>query len=575
MEVDNWQTKNIEKSSCPELDAFPPLFKRLMIAKGINSPDKIQEFLYPKLNNLKNPFSLFGMDNAVERLKQAFERSEKVCIYADFDLDGTSGLALLKWGLEKLGFKDLIYYQPRRLSEGYGFHVAAVEDLAAQGAKLIVTVDVGITSLAAAQKAKDLGIDVILTDHHLPGQELPQAFVIVNPNQGADHSGLNYLCGAGVAFYLLRALKRHLLEAGHKVELDFRDVLEFFTIATLTDMVPLVKDNRILVKLGLQALEQTQKPGLRYLLEKLDLSGRPLSGQDVAIRFAPKLNALSRMESEILPIDLFLCDSDQKAREMMGYVLSNNQTRVQLQSDAEALAHEMVKNQLEQDFIFVSSEKFHRGVLGLIATKLSQQYNKPSFVGAIDLEENKVTGSARLPAQTQLSLVEALTSAAPFLSRFGGHMAAAGFEYHCQQHENIAKSLYDFFSDLKYKPTLVPQFYDVEAKLSEVTPLFMKWYEFLGPYGNSFELPVFLFNKVIVEGIKELRGGHYRLQLRSEDKISSANALLFSPTPQQQEILSLGGPSSYDILGEVQWNYFNGQKAIQIIVKDIRISVWQ
>ena len=188
---------------------WPSLIGKLLAVRGFTGPQEVEKLLFPKLADLKDPLVLKGMSQALERLGQAYLNNEKICIYADFDLDGTSGLALLKTGMLALGFTEVLHYQPKRLAEGYGFHAHAVEELKAQGVSLIITVDVGITAHPAIDKANELGIDVILTDHHLPAESIPAAYVVINPNQGTCESGLGYLCGAGVAFYLLRGLKRY------------------------------------------------------------------------------------------------------------------------------------------------------------------------------------------------------------------------------------------------------------------------------------------------------------------------------------------------------------------------------
>src|SRR6185312_17143063 len=253
------------------LKDYPVLIQKFLLGRGFKDLAEIQNFFQSKLSDLKEPLLMKDMDKAVARLVQVFEKQEKVCVYADFDLDGTSGLALLTDGLRQLGFKNVFLAQPRRLSDGYGFHAHIVEELARQGVTCIVTVDVGITANKAVATASELGIDVIVTDHHQPGPVLPPGFAVVNPNQAGDASGLGYLCGAGVAFYLLRALKRGLINKNLIAEstLDLRSVLDCFCIATLTDMVPLVGDNRSLVKQGLQQLEKTKRPGLKSLLESL------------------------------------------------------------------------------------------------------------------------------------------------------------------------------------------------------------------------------------------------------------------------------------------------------------------
>lgn len=550
--------------------SFPPLIGKVLAVRGYEDQAQIEKLLFPKLNELKDPSALKGMQKAVDRIAEAFARQERICIYADFDLDGTSGLALLLNGMRALGFTNVLYYQPKRLSEGYGFHAHAVRELQKQGVSLIVTVDVGITAIAAAEAAREVGVDVIVTDHHLPGDTLPPVFEIVNPNQGGDDSGLGYLCGAGVAFYLLRALKRVFAERPGfpQNNFDLKDVLDFFTIGTLTDMVPLVGDNRVLVKHGLVSLAQTNRPGLRALLEELKLTDRPLTSQDVAIRFAPKLNALSRMESGILPIDLFLVDDAKKAHEMVGQVMKNNSTRVQLQSDADKEAQELLKTWAHEDFVFVASENFHRGIVGLIATKLTQIYNRPAFVGSRG-EDGMIVGSARLPQGDEGCLVEAMGSAAEFLNRFGGHSAAAGFELFHTNVENFIARLAEHFRSLRETPRPLEIFYDVAVDLPEVGASLMKWYDFVGPFGSGFSTPVFLFSHVQVLAVRDLKGGHYRLKIGDGEGRATFEALLFTPTPRQAEIL--GQHTGYlDILGELQWNYYAGNKTVQILIKDLK-----
>ncbi|MBX3040409.1 MAG: single-stranded-DNA-specific exonuclease RecJ [Bdellovibrionaceae bacterium] len=556
--------------------AVPPgSLLELLQNRGYSGSDAIQNLLYPKLSDLKDPFLLKDLSLAVDRLERAFAAKEKICIYADFDLDGTSGLALMWTGLRQLGFETVLRYQPKRLSEGYGFHREAVEELHRQGVTLIVTVDVGITAHAACERAKEIGMDVVLTDHHLPSETLPPAYAVVNPNQGDDSSGLGYLCGAGVAFTLLRGLKKRFHEKGIAEALDLKALLDYFTIATLTDMVPLIDDNRVLVKHGLVVLAETQRPGLRALLDALELSGRPLTSQDVAIRFAPKLNALSRMENGVLPIDILLCEDRATARELMKVVLENNSTRVQLQADAEQKAMELLKDWTEQDFVFVASEHFHRGIVGLIATKLAQNFNRPAFVGSLDPQEGIIVGSARLPQGSDGCLVEALGAGASVLARFGGHSAAAGFEVHLPKVEALNSSLKGHFESLRRQPRPLEIKYDLEMSLRGLDATFMKWHDFMGPYGVGFEIPLFRFKDVQLRGVRTLKGGHLKLQISDLSGRSSVDALLFSPAARQVELVGGASAGSFEILGELQWNYYNGQKTMQILVRDLKVQAWQ
>lgn len=548
---------------------YPPLIRRLLFSRGFRDPNVVNRWLTPKLAELKDPFSIQDMKKGIDRLVQAYRNQEKVCIYADFDLDGTSGLALLNDGFKQLGFPGVVLAQPKRLSEGYGFHSHIVEDLKSQGVSVIVTVDVGITAFDACVKARDLGVDVVLTDHHQPAETLPQAYVVINPNRKDDTSGLGYLCGAGVAFYFLRALKRGLVEAGLVTEstLDLKSVLDCFCIGTLTDMVPLVDNNRALVKQGLLMLEQTKRPGLRSLLDALDLSNRSLSSQDVAIRFAPKLNALSRMEMGILPIDIFLVENPLDAQNMVKTVLHNNSTRVQLQGAGEDEAFEKLRSWPHEQFVFLASKNFHKGVVGLIATKICLQKNVPTFVGAIN-EDGVITGSGRLPQGRADSLLSALESARAHLVRFGGHDAAAGFELKSENVDRVVRAFQTHYETQKPAETKSFQ-YDLEARLDEVSENLMKWLEVLGPFGQSFESPVLCFRQLQIEDVIVMKGKHLKFKMIDAVSLKRIEAVYFSAPAAMMENLPRRG-ALIDVIGELQWNYFSGRRSVQLLLKDFK-----
>jgi single-stranded-DNA-specific exonuclease len=415
-----------------------------------------------------------------------------------------------------------------------------------------------------------LGIDVIITDHHQPGEILPAAFAVINPNRKDDFSQLGYLSGVGVGFYFLRALKRALVNAGLVAEaaFDLRSVLDCFCIGTLTDMVPLVDDNRVLVKQGLLQLEKTQRPGLRALLEALDLEGRPLSGQDVAIRFAPKLNALSRMEMGILPIDLMMASSLEEARLMVGTVLKNNSTRVQLQGAGESEALAALRDWPNEDFVCLISPRFHKGVVGLIATKICLQKGVPTFIGSIN-DEGIVTGSARLPqGQVGESLLLALEAAGKHLERFGGHDAAAGFEFRAADLSLVVDSLKQYYAQ-KTSVKVVGLNYDIEVQLAEINEEMMRWLESLGPFGQGFESPVFCLRNLEVQEVRTLKGNHLKYKFKDSGGGRGIDGLCFSPGPELLENLLEPG-SRVDLLGELQWNYFSGRKTIQLLIKDLK-----
>lgn len=570
-------------------NAMPDLVWRFL-SQRVQNEKEIDQILNPKLTDLKDPFSILNMDKAVDRLTQAYLNNEKICIYADFDLDGTSGLAILNLGLKKIGFKNVVHYQPKRLAEGYGFHPQAVADLHQQDVKLIITVDVGITSFAAFEMAKKLNVDAILTDHHLPLEKLPQAYCIVNPNQMNCQSGLKYLCGAGVAFYLLRALKRRFHEQADlpKNIFDLKEVLDFFCIGTLTDMVPLIGDNRVLVKHGMLALQNTNKPGLRELLDRLNLLGRDLTSQDVAIKFAPKLNALSRMESEVLPRDIYLETDSENAKILVNKMMKNNETRQSLQHSSVEKAEAILASWSYKDFNFISSTHFHRGIIGLIATKIANDTNRPTFIGSED-NEGMIVGSSRLPNGYDGNLVTAMSSAAVNLNRFGGHAAAAGFELPVLKTQNFIKALDKYFTELKLVHKKIEIEYDAEAKLSELNAANMKWYNFTGPYGVGFSIPIYRFNNLKIISAKEIKGGHVKMTVEDFTKRFNENLsenltnkckvdiLYFTPPEEKKNLIlqhSKNGKNSdtlIDILGEIQINYFNKSESVQILMKDFLI----
>jgi single-stranded-DNA-specific exonuclease len=566
----------IEKKSLLESvnkSAIPSMVWRFL-ASRVSNEDELNTLLHPQLSELKDPFKILNMDKATQRLIQAFEKQEKICIYADFDLDGTSGLAILKNGFDGFGFQNVIYYQPKRLSEGYGFHPAAVEDLQQLGVSLMITVDVGITSFAAFDKAKQLDVDVILTDHHLPisvegVEKLPDAFCVINPNQSKCQSGLGYLSGAGVAFYLLRALKRALADRADLPpnSFDLKNVLDFFCIATLTDMVPLVGDNRVLVKHGMAALQNTERPGLKELLINLELSDRVLSSQDIAIRFAPKLNALSRMESEILPRDIYLETDTAEAKKKVKTILKNNLTRQNLQQSAVEEAELLLKDWANPDFNFVFSKNFHRGVIGLIATKIANDTQKPTFVGSFDTED-MIVGSSRLPNGSVGQLVDALSSAKNYLNRFGGHAAAAGFELPLIYVNEFITEVTKHYQKLAIVPQVLKYDYDGVIEISDLTHNSMKWYNFMGPYGVGFPVPLFRMNGLELSELKEIKGGHFKMVARDLRQNKKIDILYFSPLELRKKELIIG--QTYDFLGEVQTNYFRSQESIQFLLKDFQ-----
>lgn len=571
----NSEWKSLIKEDLPDPPMqMPKGIWQVLHSRGLHSLHQLEEHFSPSLQGLTPPENLSDIGPASQILKDAFLQNEKVAIYADFDLDGTPGLALLLDGLQRLGFKDVTYYQPKRISEGYGIHKHAIEKLHSEGVKVLLTVDVGITDIDAIKLAKDLGMKVVVTDHHLPKESLPDADAIVNPNKGTCESGLGHLCGTGVAFYLVLAL-RSLFKSEGLLKKDFnpKELLDLFAIGTITDMVPLVRENRVLVKHGLKVLKDTKRVGLKVLIEALQLKGRELNAQDVGFKIAPKLNALSRLELGLLPIDLLLAKTDDEAYNMVSEVFKTHELRVSWQKDAESEALDQYKANKQQGYAWVWSENFHKGIVGLVATKLTQKLGVPAFVGSVN-KEGKVIGSARVPEEGVLNLLDVLTHSEDHMVKFGGHAPAAGFEIKLESAEDFNASLQEFFVENQFdwsSPNDVK--FESRLYLNELNESFMGWYEALGPFGREFESPHFLLEGVELKNIKALKGEHYKLEIGAPATWTNFSALWFSVPPTHQfHPKKLKKGDVLDALVEPQWNEFAGRRTLQLLLKDIRVS---
>lgn len=565
---DKLQTKTNEVSTYP---GMPPSLWRWLQARGIEKHEEVDDLRKASLRTLSSPFLIKDMEKAATRIVEAFEKQQSLCIYGDFDMDGTPAVAILLKGLECLGFKNLSYYQPSRLQEGYGLHSEVIKRLRDQGLDLLVTVDLGITAVAEAKLAKELGLDLIITDHHLPGLELPEAYAVVNPNQEQCLSQLGYLAGTGVAFYLLLAVKQILEKRGHNTKVfNAKKYLDLFALGTLADMVPLKGDNRKLVKHGLVQLAKTEHPGLKELLKSLELWGRPLHSADVAMKLAPSLNALSRLELDTRPIEILICENTELAFSLAEQAKQTNQLRKDLQQKALFLAQEKLLLDPPENYIYVSSEEFHKGVIGLVATKLTQEYNLPSFVGV--QMGDKIVGSSRAPeGHTHIDLTQALYAASGALNKHGGHKMAAGFELSVSKESNFKDLLTDHFCKLSETPVTIDVVsdYDIELEIEEINNHFMEWLEQFEPFGQNFPSPVFKITSVPLVKFKELNGGHLKLTLGSFKNSQQWEALWFNPEVSQSDKIYPG--AMLNLVVEVQWNYFRGNKRLQLLAKNLTL----
>jgi single-stranded-DNA-specific exonuclease len=402
-----------------------PLTAAVLLSRGIADATAARRFLAPDLQHLLDPALLTGMHHAVERLLAAIRAQEKILIYGDYDVDGTVSVVILKRAIEMAG-GQASFHVPHRLRDGYGMHADVIERAAAMGVALIISVDTGIRASAVVEAARERGIDVIITDHHLPDAELPPALAVLNPNRRDCLYPDKNLCGAGVAFKLVQALLATLDWPAEKLARVLKSFLKLVAIATVADVVPLVGENRVIVKHGLDGLQRAKNPGLRALLELSGLlNGRAPSARQVAFQIAPRINAAGRMDDAQNAIRLFLTDDPELARALASQLHSLNQER----RDTEAEIVKLVLAECagvpvtdDQCALVFSGVNWHRGVVGIVASRLVDRFSRPVFV--LSEEDGVAQGSGRgIPV---FHLLDALESMPDLFTRFGGHRQAAG-----------------------------------------------------------------------------------------------------------------------------------------------------
>ena len=396
-----------------------------MLSRGLSNVDLARRFLTPDLGHLHDPLLLTGMREAVARIKSAIQAKEKILIYGDYDVDGTVSVVILKKAIEMAG-GQASFHVPHRLKEGYGMRADVIERAAAMGIALIISVDTGIRASEVVREARERGIDVIVTDHHLPDAELPPALAVLNPNRRDCGYPDKNLCGAGVAFKLVHALLATLGWPAEKLARVMKSFLKLVAIATVADVVPLVGENRVIVKHGLEGLNQSKNPGLRAILELSGLmNGRSPSARQVAFQIAPRINAAGRMDDAQNVIRMFLTDDADQARQLASQLHSLNQERRDTEAEIVRLVLEEcagVPVTDDQTVLVFSGLNWHRGVVGIVASRLVDRFCRPVFV--LSEEDGQAQGSGRSIAP--FHLLDALESMPDLFSRFGGHRQAAG-----------------------------------------------------------------------------------------------------------------------------------------------------
>jgi single-stranded-DNA-specific exonuclease len=488
---------------------LPPVLARLLAQRGIATVEQARKFLNPTLADLHSPYLMNGMREAVGRLSLAIENHERVLIYGDYDVDGTMATVILKTVIELLG-GTCDFHVPHRLLEGYGMRDEVIERAAEQGIKLIISVDTGIRAFAAAETAKRLGLDLIVTDHHLPHDRgNPEALAVLNPNQQSCPYPTKGLCGAGVAFKVAQAL----LEKNGRERL-IPSFLKVVAIATIADSVPLTGENRVFVRLGLEGLRNPVNPGLRELLQICELNhGRALTSTEIAFRIAPRMNAAGRMDVAKDVIELFSVKDKGRAKELAEKL---NGLNIQRQQE-ELRISEAIRNQIDGSdelsaafCMVVDGDQWHRGIIGICASRVVERYARPALV--ISRDDEEAHGSGRSFAN--FHLLDALESCAELFTRFGGHAHAVGFAL---RSENIAelRSRLDAYARERLTVADLEAVleFDGDLALDELTPAFWQALQQLQPFGMGNPEPVFVARDVRALESRLLKEKHLKLKL--------------------------------------------------------------
>jgi single-stranded-DNA-specific exonuclease len=489
------------------------LLARLLVSRGIGDADSAEKFLSPSLAHLHSPYLMTGMKTALDRLEAAIERPEPILIYGDYDVDGTTAIVILKTAIELCG-GAADFHVPHRIRDGYDMRADVIEQAAAVGVRLIISVDMGIRAFAPAETARRLGVDLIVTDHHLPGQDgVPKALAVVNPNQADCKYPCKSLCGAGVAFKLAQGLMERRL-TGRDQQSLLMSFMKVVAIATIADAVPLSGENRVFAKLGLAGLRSPVNAGLKALLDVAQLGQRPLTSTDVAFRIAPRINAAGRMDVARDVIELFSVKDAARAREIATQLDQLNAER----QEEERRIVASIESRLEEDpalreafCMVIDGDGWHRGVIGITATRVVERYGRPALVVSRDGDEAHGSGRSIRP----FHLLNALESCGHLFTRFGGHSHAVGFSLPSARVSELRTHLEGYARErltlADFEPVLN---FDAELPLEQISPDLFQALSFLEPYGVGNPEPVFVARDARLTAPPQIiKEKHVRLKL--------------------------------------------------------------
>ena len=556
-----WECYEIDEAqvnSLIEKYKLNSILAKILVNKGITEKEDIDLFVNPTRKDFYDPFLMPDMEITVNRILKAIEDKEKIIIYGDYDADGITSTTVLKNFLEERGL-EVGTYIPNRLDEGYGLNKNAIKSIYDQGYRLIITVDCGISGTEEIEYTNSLGIETLITDHHEPTEVLPNALAVVDAKRKDNKYPFNQLAGVGVVFKLIQAISIKL----NLEEKEFLKYLDIVCIGTISDIVPLVDENRVIAKLGLKLIAQTKNIGLKALLEVIGFSN--IDSSAISFGVAPRINACGRKKKKKVALDLFLSKDYAEAKKL---AIRLNEYNIERQTIEKQIFDEAVQkveaNEKDKTCVIVGSKGWHHGIIGIVASKITDMYFKPSILVCFEDGEGKGSGRS-IPG---FDLHEALMKCEKHLEKFGGHSMAVGVTLKESEFESFKNELEEYAKENeidKIQPVIK---IDSELSLKDVSIDSVKSLSMLEPYGEANKMPLFLFKNLKINSIRALsEGKHLKLTLKEDNYM--INAIGFNMGELSEKYLL---DDKVDIVGNLDINVYNGNENVQIILKDIRKS---
>ena len=555
-----------------------PVLANLLVQRGIDTLEKAKKFFNPQLSDLHDPFLMKDMDKAVERVERAVRNREKIMVYGDYDVDGTTAVALVYKFLRQIGHKDLLFYIPDRYTEGYGISTKGIDHAARKGATLIIALDCGIKAIEKVDYAKRKGVDFIICDHHLPAEEIPRAVAVLDPKRADCSYPFDELSGCGVGFKLVQAYCQ-------KNGIPFQQIeplLDLLAVSIASDIVPLVDENRILAHYGLLRLNASPSKGLLSIIKICGLDRHNITIDDIVFKIGPRINAAGRMRMDengenaapsggYAAVNLLIEGNESLAEEFGSVIDGFNQDRKCIDRSVTQEAHDFIEAHAElkaAKSTVIYNPRWMKGIVGIVASRLIETYYRPTVV--LTMSNGFVTGSAR--SVPGFDLYQAIESCSDLLENFGGHMYAAGLTMRPERVEEFTRRFNAYVEENIDPITLQPQVeIDSELFFSNITPAFRRDLNRFQPFGPGNPAPVFVTRGVVSHGETKLVGAdceHLRMDLMQRQKPNTTIQTIAFQQPTHYEWIRAGHP--IDVCYQIVENHYRGSVSVQLRIKDIK-----